>query len=141
VCRGVLGILSIVATGLLGGCGAPLADLKPVRLTELGQLKTVQLPLLIDVAKGDRVPVTVTLNSNLFASQPDSPTITVEAKQSFLVLVPTDGPPRFCLRTPELDCSPPRHGTFQVGIGAAPGKPAIVSIAVTQQVGTDAPAP
>lgn len=132
--RSMVSVLAAVIGLTTCGCGSSLAGVPSVKLSELREVREAEFPLLVEVDKGDRVPLRFAIGGNLMQSSPDAPPMTLEAQRPFYLLLARDEPPRICFDGPELDCSSAKHGSLKLGFGAPPGKPPEVTVVLEQFV-------
>lgn len=83
------------------------------------------LPVVLEIRKGDRFPIDAALDSRLLTLHDTGPW-TLEAKQTFYVLLREDGPPVISEDGLDFDSKP--RNSFSVGFGAMKGKRATVKM-------------
>jgi hypothetical protein len=126
-------VLWIAWTGLTTlGCAHAVAP-KRVRYADInnGALQgyTGAEPLIIEFQPGDRLPVNFEFTGEDFELQPQHPPLELVAKRHGFVRIGTNG-----IRTSpdpdHFDSKPSQPGSFRVGFGAAPGKPAKLDVVI-----------
>jgi hypothetical protein len=115
----------------LVGCAAAMPRVKPIRFSELTEQTMTQLPMVIQVEKGDQIPVKVSLRGNMLESPADAEPIMLTAKRRFFVVVRNDGLPRISLDGVTLG-SYEKKGSLSLGIHQQDGGPAEVQVDLTQ---------
>ncbi len=115
----------------LVACTAAMPTVKPVRFTELTEQTMAHLPMVIEVQKGDQIPVKVSLRGNMLQSPADAQPIMLTAKRRFFVVVRDDGPPRISLDGVTLG-SYEKTGSLSLGIHQQDGRPPEVQVDLTQ---------
>lgn len=126
--------LLLATASLLGvACGAsnnqvaaraprvPIAHLSTLP-NEERQSALSQLPLVLEVRKGDRFPVEAALQSSFVALHAEGPW-TLEATETFYVLLREEGPPVISQDGVDFERRE-RQGSFSVGFDARAGEPA-----------------
>jgi hypothetical protein len=85
------------------------------------------LPLVLEIRKGDRFPMEVVLDSRLITLHTEG-TWTMEAKQTFFVLLREDGPP--VISADGVDFDHKANNSFGIGFETHEGQPAKLRIAL-----------
>jgi hypothetical protein len=126
-------VLGVALAGLTTlGCAHAVAP-KRVRYADInsGALQgyTGAEPLIIEFQPGDRLPVNFDFTGDDFELQPQHPPLELVAKRHGFVRIGTNG-----IRTSpdpdHFDIKPSQPGSFRVGFGAAPGKPAKLDVVI-----------
>lgn len=138
---------TLVALALLAvGCGASNTQVarsaRRVPIAHISELPEEQratalqsLPVILEFRKGDRFPLEVLLDSRLAALHTEG-NWTVEARETFFMLLREEGPPAFSEDGVDFDASP--RGSFGLGVDAQAGQPAKVRVVLRWHA--DAPA-
>lgn len=133
------GSLALGALALLAvACGASNNQLaksaRRVPIAHLAELPEAEramalqsLPVILEVRKGDRFPLEVMIDSRLVQLHTEG-SWTVEARETFYVLLREEGAPAVSEDGVDFDTSP--RGSFGVGFDAQAGQPAKLRVAL-----------
>jgi hypothetical protein len=102
---------------------AHMADLTPDERTKA----LATLPVILEIRKGDKFPVEPALESSLLALHTEG-TWTVEARETFYVLLREEGPP--AVSVDGVDFDQPAQNSFGAGIDSQKGEPTKVRLAL-----------
>lgn len=123
--------LSILAVTSLVACTPSMPTVKPVRFTDLSEEAMTSLPMVIEVQKGDQIPVKVSLRGNMLESPAEAEPIVLTAKRRFFVVVRDDGPPRISLDGVTLG-GMEKKGSLSLGIHQEDGRAPEVTVELSQ---------
>jgi hypothetical protein len=120
--------------GMTAAACAPAEEAHYARLRDLPSLSGWKPgePLVLEVDKGDTLPLRFSLDGPLFQSAKDAPPIVLEATRHFYVRIDHNGL-RSSLDGKDFGASPAKPGQFQIGFGVSP-KGAEASIAIRTPV-------
>lgn len=139
VCRH-LGPLLVACAGAAGcahAASGPYIDPVPIRLNELDAATFRDVgagrPVVIELQPGDRIPVELVVDGEVFSTDPAPATFMLKAKRAFFLRI-AGTELKTSLDGKSFDAKPSAPGAFRIGLVKTTEKGPLVSVHITTPV-------